>query len=55
MTEEESEWLDALPELEEGLKPNELQFIEDISHRRKRELSEKQHDWLESIHRHLIG
>jgi hypothetical protein len=55
MTSEQQQMVDELCELESGLSGREIDFIDDLaSNYEERELSEKQSDWLESIHRRLV-
>lgn len=54
MTPEQLEMLDALLALEEGLTAWEVDFVEDLSHRRDRELSNYQHVKLREIFEHRV-
>ena len=53
MNETEVDQLDALLALEDGLSEWELSFIEDLSHRRERPLTDKQADKLRDIYEKL--
>lgn len=50
MQKRELTMIDELCELEEGLAPHELQFVEDMSHKPDTyKMSEKQLEWLERL------
>lgn len=49
MTDDEREMLHDLLELDHGLSPREVDFIEDLSHRQERGLTDKQWMWLRKL------
>jgi len=56
MTQEQVDMIDELIDLDHGLRPAEMDFIEQISHYDEDdELSEKQADWLEDIYQRLCS
>lgn len=53
MTTEELYWLDQLLDVDEGLSPWELTFIESLDEKRHFRLSVKQHEILEKLYERL--
>lgn len=50
MSDQEIEWLDALLDLEEGLTDWEVDFIESLSKRKDRDLTDRQHGCLRQLY-----
>lgn len=55
MTDDQLRKLDELLDVEDGLSPREVEFIESLNHQRGRDLTARQEKWLDDIFGRVCG